>query len=192
MKNLFSEPIVKFLFLGLILYVSWFALYEWWIHPVQWVDKAVVDNTLRTSQVILGWMGYVTEIMGDRMVRIQGTSGLFIGDSCNGISLFALFAIFILAFPGKTISKFFYIPAGIAVIHLLNIFRVIVLAIIETYSYAWTEFNHTYTFTLIIYACIFCMWLFWINRYSNAGSRHAFAPNKKYETIELKEKQQEE
>ncbi|MBI4931933.1 MAG: archaeosortase/exosortase family protein [Bacteroidetes bacterium] len=166
MKTFFREPIVKFLALGLILYLGWLALYEWWIHPLGWVDTAVIDNTLFISQKVLGWMGYATEMRGDRVMRIAGTPGLFIGDSCNGISLFALYSIFIIAFPGKIISKIIFIPAGILIIHLLNVLRVILLAIIETYSYEWTEFNHSYTFTIIIYACIFGMWLFWINKFS--------------------------
>ena len=164
--KLLNEPIVKFLLWGFVLYISWFALYEWWIHPMQWVDKAVIESTIGLSYKVLQWMGYAVEINGDRMLRILGTPGLYIGDSCNGISLFALFGIFLIAFPGKIISKFFFIPAGILLIHLMNVLRVVILAVIETYSYGWTEFNHTYTFTIIIYACIFGMWLFWINKYS--------------------------
>lgn len=171
MKKLLDEPIVKFLAVGFVLYITWFALYEWWIHPMGWVDKIVIDNTIFSSRKILGWIGYSTEVMGDRTLRIQGTPGLFIGDSCNGISLFALFGIFILAFPGKIISKIIFIPAGILLIHVLNILRVVILAIIEVYSYEWTEFNHTYTFTVLIYGCIFLMWLFWINKYSAVRKR---------------------
>src|SRR5690349_17096092 len=126
MKKLFGEPVVKFLVVGLILYIGWLALYEWWIHPLQWVDKAIIGNTISISQLVLNKLGYTTELAGDRMIGIQGTSGLFIGDSCNGISLFALFSIFIIAFPGNVASKFFFIPAGILVIHLLNVLRVIV------------------------------------------------------------------
>ena len=167
MKKLFNEPIIKFLAVGSILYIAWFALYEWWIHPLGWVDQAVIDNTLNISRKFLEGMGYVVQSNNDRILSIEGTPGLFMGDSCNGISLFALFSIFIIAFPGKIISKFIFIPAGILVIHLLNVFRVVALSIIETHSYQWTEFNHTYTFTIIIYACIFLMWLFWINGYSS-------------------------
>lgn len=162
----FKEPIVKFLSLGLVLYLSWLAAYEWWIHPLQIVDKAVIHNTLSISQKILQWMGYEVAINGDRMITIKGTPGLFLGDSCNGISLFALYSIFLIAFPGKIISKIIFIPAGIIIIHFLNVFRVVCLSIIETHSYAWTEFNHTYTFTILIYAFIFSTWLFWINKYS--------------------------
>ena len=167
MKKLLNEPMIRFLIVGFVLYITWFAIYEWWIHPLKWVDKAVIDNTLNISHAILIKLGYVAELNGSRMIRIEGTPGLFIGDTCNGISLFALFTIFIIAFPGNIISKFFFIPIGIFVIHLLNIIRVVILSIIETYSYTWTEFNHTYTFTIIIYAYIFFMWLFWINKYSS-------------------------
>jgi exosortase family protein XrtF len=166
MKKLWNEPMVRFLVSGLALYLAWFALYEWWVHPLKWVDRAVVDNTISISQVVLNRIGYAAEIDGNRMIRIPGTPGLFIGDNCNGISLFALFSIFIIAFPGKVPAKFFFIPAGILLIHLLNVVRVVFLAIIETYSYSWTEFNHSYTFTILIYACIFFMWLFWINKFS--------------------------
>ncbi len=166
MKKLFNEPIVKFLAFGFFLYLSWLALYEWWIHPMEWVDELVIDNTLYLSQKILEWMGYVVERGSDRFLGIQGTPGLFIGDSCNGISLFALYSIFIIAFPGQLISKIIFVPTGILVIHFLNVLRVAVLAIIETYSYEWTEFNHTYTFTILIYAFIFGVWLFWINKFS--------------------------
>ena len=166
MNKVFNEPIIKFLAVGFVLYICWFALYEWWIHPMEWVDKAVIDNTLNMSQKLLEGMGYVVQKNSGRMLSIQGTPGLFMGDSCNGISLFALFSIFIIAFPGKIISKFIFIPAGILAIHLLNVFRVVVLSVIETYSYSWTEFNHTYTFTILIYSFIVWMWLFWINNYS--------------------------
>ena len=157
---------VRFLAFGIILYLSWLAIYEWWIHPAEWVDHAVVSNTLSFSQTILGWMGISSELEGLRVIKIPGTAGLFLGDSCNGLSLFALFGIFIIAFPGPIKNKLWFIPAGILLIHVLNIVRIVLLSLILTVSYEWTEFNHTYTFTIVIYLAIFGMWLFWINRYS--------------------------
>ena len=166
MKVSFKEPIVKFLFKGLTLYLFWFFIYQWWVHPLEWIDKAIIKNTLSFSKLMLERMGYPVALSGDRFIQIDGTSGLFMGDSCNGISLFALFSIFIIAFPGKGYVKLFFIPIGILLIHVLNIFRVIALAIIETYSYKWTEFNHTYTFTTLMYAFIFGGWVLWINKFS--------------------------
>jgi|ERR1051326_2699214 exosortase/archaeosortase family protein len=165
--DLLKEPIVRFLLIGFFLYLSWLALYEWWIHPMEWVDKAVIDNTLLISQKILTRLGYETALNGSRMIFVKGTRGLFLGDSCNGISLFALYSIFLISFPGKIISKMIFIPLGIIAIHLLNVFRIVCLCIIETHSFEWTEFNHTYTFTIFIYAFIFGVWLLWINKFSS-------------------------
>lgn len=166
MKNLLNEPIVRFLGIGFLLYLSWLGIYEWWIHPHQAVDRAVINNTMSLSSSLLRWMGYEVAMNGERLLVVKGTPGLFIGDSCNGVSLFAVYSIFIIAFPGNIFSKFIFIPAGILAIHFLNVFRVVALAVIETYSYHWTEFNHTYTFTILIYAFILAAWLFWIRKFS--------------------------
>ncbi|MBI3503149.1 MAG: hypothetical protein HY063_15285 [Bacteroidetes bacterium] len=167
MKKFFQEPVVRFLFFGLALYLGWLAIYEWWIQPMRWADNAVISNTLFLSRKILGGFGYETASCSERMICLKGTPGLFMGDSCNGISLFALYSIFLIAFPGKIISKLIFIPAGIVCIHLLNVFRVVCLSVIETYSYSWTEFNHTYTFTILIYVFIFGAWLYWVNKFSS-------------------------
>lgn len=176
MKKFLSEPLAKFLFYGFSLYLIWLALYEWWIHPSGVIDSVIINNTLFFSQKILEFMGYYVIRSGERLISIKGVAGVFIGDSCNGISLFALFSIFIIAFPGKYSLKIFFIPIGILLIHSLNILRIVALTIIQSYSYKWTEFNHTYTFTIIIYSCIFALWMIWINRFSgineSGGKRH--------------------
>lgn len=166
MNNFFKEPIVRFLSVGFLLYIGWMALYEWVIHPWGILDDWVASNTLVISKKILNAFGYEVEREGLRVIKIVGSPGVFLGDNCDGIALFALFSIFIIAFPGKIRAKLFYIPIGILIIHFLNTLRVVILAIIILYSYEWTEFNHTYTFTIIIYGCIFLMWLYWINKYS--------------------------
>ena len=84
-----------------------------------------------------------------------------IGAPCDGVALFALFAIFILAFPGPISRKAWFIPAGIALLHLANIVRVVVLARIQATSPEWLEFNHDYTFTVLIYGLVFALWYLW-------------------------------
>jgi exosortase family protein XrtF len=103
----------------------------------------------------------------ERVIGVDGTGGLWIGDNCNGIALFALFTGFIIAYPGNWKKKLVYIPVGILLIQCLNIIRIVSLAILDTRSRAWTEINHTYTFTIIIYGFIFFLWMFWTNKVSD-------------------------
>lgn len=131
------------------------------------MDLFVIDRTVDVSKWILETLGYTVFTGADRLIGIDGTGGLWIGDNCNGIALFALFTGFIIAFPGNNKRKVLYIVTGILLIELLNILRVVCLAILDTHSRAWTEINHTYTFTIIIYAFIFFLWMLWVNRISD-------------------------
>jgi exosortase family protein XrtF len=160
----FKNPFVKFFLKLLAIYIAWFFLYNYLIHPNGKIDLLVIDNTVQVSQWLLNKLGYSVFTGNDRLIGIDGTGGLWIGDNCNGISLFALFSIFIIAYPGKLVNKLIFIPFGILTIHALNILRVVVLAIIDVYSRTWTEFNHTYTFTLVIYGYIFFLWIIWVKK----------------------------
>ena len=161
-----KNPVIRFLLNLLFLYILWYVVYNLWLHPKETLDLYVVDATIYISKRILELFGYIVFTGAERVVGIDGTGGLWIGDNCNGISLFGLFAGFIIAYPGNWKKKLIYIPIGIILIEFMNVLRVISLAILDTYSRSWTEFNHTYTFTIIIYGFIFLLWMIWVNRIS--------------------------
>jgi exosortase family protein XrtF len=162
-----KNPIIRFFLSVLAVYIGWYLLYNLWLHPEGTIDLFVIDITVAASKWILELLGYAVFTGSDRLIGIDGTGGLWIGDNCNGIALFALFTGFIIAYPGNWKRKLVFIPAGILLIELFNIFRVVSLAILDTHSRAWTEFNHTYTFTIVIYGLIFLLWMLWVNRVSD-------------------------
>jgi exosortase family protein XrtF len=161
-----KNPVVRFLLLVFSLYVVWYLIYNLWLQPDGRLDLAVIDLTVFLSKNILEGFGYAVYTGADRLIGIDGASGLWIGDNCNGITLFSLFAWFVIAYKGRIKYKLIYIPIGIILIQLLNVLRVVVLAILDTHSRSWTEFNHTYTFTIVIYGFIFLLWMTWVNRFS--------------------------
>lgn len=162
----FKNPVFKFLIKLLFLYIFWYLAYDLWLHPKESIDLFVVKCSIIPAKALLQLLGYEVFTEGNRMIGIVGTSGVVMGDNCNGLSLFALFSAFIIAFSGQILKKTLFITIGIAGIHLLNIIRITSLAIFETYSYEFTEFNHTYTFTILIYGFIFMLWMAWVNRFS--------------------------
>lgn len=164
--KILKNPIAKFLLSVLLLYILWYLIYNLWLHPIGTVDLVVIDFTIKISSFFLESFGYNVFTGAERVIGVDGTGGLWIGDNCNGMSLFGLFAGFIIAYPGSWKKKILYIPIGIMLIELMNIVRIIALAILDTYSRKWTEFNHTYTFTVIIYGFIFLLWMTWVNRFS--------------------------
>lgn len=165
-SSFLKKPVIRFLIGILILYIVWYMVYDLWLHPNKKVDLFVVDLTIRISKFILETLGYLVFTGEERVIGVDGTGGLWIGDDCNGIALFALFSVFIIAYRGPVKIKLIFILLGILSLQLLNVLRIIGLALLDTHSRAWTEFNHTYTFNIIIYGYIFFLWMMWVNKFS--------------------------
>ena len=166
LRSLLKNPVVRFLLTILVLYILWYLIYDLWLHPNETIDLWVIDLTIFLSRFILEHLGYTVFTGAERLIGVDGTGGLWIGDNCNGITLFARFAIFILAYRGLIRTKIIFVFLGILSLELLNVIRVTVLAILDTHSRTWTEFNHTYTFNILIYAYIFSLWMLWVNKYA--------------------------
>jgi exosortase family protein XrtF len=164
-----EKRIIRFLALFLGLYAGWMMLYQWVIHPWGKLDTLVINDSSLWSLWLLEVLGFET-FQGThetiRTIGIAGTHGLWIGDPCNGLTLFALFSLFILAYPGKWKHKLWYIPVGITLIHLLNIIRITALCIITQKAPQWLDFNHTYLFQIVMYGFIFLLWYIWITKFS--------------------------
>lgn len=167
-----NSPPALFLIKALVLYIVWYLVYELWLHPYTDIDLWVIDNIITISENLLTAFGFIIipEVYDAsfRTIGLDGTHGVWIGDSCNGITIFALFTGFIIAYPGKISKKIVYIIVGIISIHVLNIIRIMALTIILLYAPESLEFNHTYTFTTLMYAYIFFLWYLWTNKYSDA------------------------
>ncbi len=158
------KTLLTFLGKAVLLYCLWYVIYEIWLHPIGAIDQAVIAHTIDLSAWALRSLGYTVFTEG-RLLIIANTEGLRIGDPCNGLDLFALFSGFVLAYPGSFWKKLVFIPAGILIIHVLNIMRICALSLILVYAPEYVPFNHTYTFTFIVYGFIFVLWMIWANKW---------------------------
>ena len=147
-------------------YLSWYVLYEFVLKPETTLDEWVMNHMVEGAEWGLEAMGLNTgtfpQPTGYRnRVGLSGTPGVEIGAPCDGLSLFALFAIFIAFFPGPVRNKLWFVPLGIILLHGVNISRVISLTFIQSKYSEWLAFNHDYTFTVLVYGVVFGLWVVW-------------------------------
>jgi len=161
--------IALFFLKAILIYLLWYLIYEQWLLEDGFLDNFLINHLVLSTQAILNLLGFETFQYADA-VGVDGTHGVLIGAPCNGLDLFALFAGFIIIFPGKIIHKVVFIPIGILVVHILNIFRLVALALIVVYYPNSLQFNHKYTFTIVVYLCIFFMWIYWVKKYASLKS----------------------
>lgn len=165
---------LRFLLTSSLAYLILYLVYQFYIKKNTFIDQAFIRVIINSAEWLLQLLGYKTfKTLSDtdfQVLGIDSSNGVWIGSGCNSITLFCLFAVFIIAYPGSFKNKWWYVGVGILSIHILNIFRVAALAIIQLKSPAWLDFNHTYTFTFIIYGYIFLLWMIWVNKYATKNA----------------------
>jgi exosortase family protein XrtF len=169
-STLKKNAFIKFLVFASVLYLLFFLLHQFVIRRYTTYDQKFIGTIITNTNWFLKQIGYKTFlVLQDRdfqVIGIDGSNGVWVGSNCNAISLFYLFSVFVIAYPGHQKSKVWFIPLGILCIHFLNIIRVITLAIIANHAPQYLNFNHTYTFTFAVYAFIFGLWMVWVNKFS--------------------------
>jgi exosortase family protein XrtF len=164
------NPFYRFLVLGTTLFSGWYFLYEFYLRDHTLLDEMVIHNLVEVSSAVLRAMGYelteypLTPYLNH--VGIAGAPGVMIGAPCDGLVLFALFVVFVVAFPGKWKHRMWFIPSGIALIHGLNALRIVGLTVLISWKREWLSFNHDYTFTVLVYAVVFALWWIWVRHLS--------------------------
>lgn len=167
----FRNPLYRFISLAVLLYAAWYALYEFWLKPSSLLDEWVINHLVLHARAVFNLLGIPLEPVSElanysNWIAIEGTVGVIVGAPCDGMALFALFSIFIMAFPGPWKHKAWFIPTGILAVHLVNVLRVVALVVIVDVNPNWLSFNHDYTFTILVYGFIFFLWYLWVSRFS--------------------------
>lgn len=164
------DALVRFLILAAALFIGWQLLYALVIHPWGGLDRWLIDRLTEHSGALLRGLGYelLPEPSEDnsRYIGVQGGSFLWIGDRCNGLSVMVVFALFIGAFPGPWKHKPWFALVGLLVVHFVNVLRVVALCIVVTIDYELLNFQHDYTFQVIVYGCVLLLWYIWVKRFA--------------------------
>lgn len=162
-----KNKLTRFFVIAAALYLSWYLLYQLVIIPHTMADEYLVGVIVNNAATVLKLFNYnAYQSMEDsnmQLVGIDGAHPVWVGSPCNALTLFMFFSLFIVAFPGNAKRKFWFIPLGILIIHFANVLRVVALVMINFYSPGELAFNHTYTFTLLVYGIIFCLWMWFVN-----------------------------
>ena len=171
--------IVIFLLKALVLYVIWFCTYDLWLKEAGVLDNMIIDNLVYLSASVLEFFDYMIYVDYHKIGLSDAHAIANIGRGCNALELFALFAGFIIIFEGPWKHKLWFIPLGIAIIHILNVGRVLALIFSGKISINVLEFNHKYTFTIIMYIITFIGWMIWVKYFASKPKIN----NEKVETI---------
>ncbi|MBK8658282.1 MAG: archaeosortase/exosortase family protein [Bacteroidetes bacterium] len=124
------------------------------------------------NSVILNVMG-IQHIHEKRVIIVAGTNGIEFSDLCLGIAPMFIYSGIILAFGTNLKAKLWFIPMGVFLIFLINVFRLLALILIQARYNSYFDFAHDYLYVVVTYSLIFVLVMWWMNRWAFAGEENA-------------------
>ena len=155
-----SKETIRFFVILAICYAVWYALYFWWIEPDGRLNALIAYNIVAVTAGLLELFGY-TIFVFDRVVGIMFSAGVEVIDGCTATEVIGLFVGFIIAYPGTNQMRLIFIPLGLFVIYLVNVFRIFGLALVQHHFPEYMDASHDYTANTIFYIAIFGLWVLW-------------------------------
>ncbi|HYC85491.1 MAG TPA: exosortase family protein XrtF [Chryseosolibacter sp.] len=161
------RPTIMFLakFLGLylagnLLYGVYINSYEPAVDPITHVVTSQTAWILNACGLNVGLLRHAhnstTSIIHEARVVVSVYEG------CNSINTMIIFVAFVLGFGPYTRVLLWFIPAGLAVIYVVNLGRIGMLYYVSEYEPEFMYFTHKYLFTAILYVVIFALWIVWV------------------------------
>ena len=167
-----NRDLIQFLGSAFLLLLVWVLVSAFYPSLVSDMHYIIIKPQADISAFFLRLFGY--EIDQDYMVNgcearlvFAGYGAICVGSGCSGLELFLLFFGFIFLMKGRLKDKLWFVPLGFLGILVLNIMRIIALSVIYYHKPQYLDFNHKYTFVIIVYGAIFGLWVLWVNEFAN-------------------------
>lgn len=123
-------------------------------------------HVARISYSILHFFNPDPVLYPGNIIKYSNGEGVRIIWACTGIKQAYIFAFIILLYRGNWKRKLWYIPLGLLVVYVFNIFRItFITALIEDYP-QYFDLVHGYLLKYLFYIVIFVLWVIWDEKIS--------------------------
>lgn len=141
------------------------------IFGIEILPASLFELFARNLQTVSVWV--LRDVIGmkitevNNVIYISNYGYIAINHSCSGLKQYIQFASLMLLYPGPWKHKTWFIPAGLFIIYLVNVLRIVGLGFVVKVDATYFELIHTYVFRPIFYIVIFFMWVIWVEKIKN-------------------------
>jgi len=157
---LFLGKFFAFYIIGSFLYNQYLGLFPDRLDPVSTVitEQSTKILSLFQDDILI----YYNEGYPRADVMCNGDTLYYIIEGCNALSVIILFLAFLFAFKAPLKNYLWFVPLGIVIVHISNIFRIAFLGLIILNFPKYTKMAHDVIFPGWIYGTIVILWIIWV------------------------------
>jgi len=156
-----TYPVIFFV-LSFALMMGVFYLFYFSVTVQLKVFPPLLSFYARLSSAALDVMGYRTTAAGSSISSSQFSVDVKAG--CDAIEPMALFIAGVLAFPVRFGKKMWGLLAGILILFIINVIRIMTLFIAGVHSRALFETMHVVVWQLVFILLAVGLWVMWLRR----------------------------
>lgn len=173
-----SRPFWRFGLISVGLMLLWAIGVAYGLGSTSALDAALCRQLAASSAGSLRALGWPASVAPNNhyLLLLSGQPTVVVGAPCDGLVLYVLLAGFVLAYPGPAVRRLWFIPLGILGLWLLNVGRIVALALNHRYSPETFDFDHHYAFSAVAYAALGGLWLLWTRQSLPPAPAAAAAP----------------
>ncbi len=157
--------------------------YIWWSSAGFPPIKHLIDKLFAFASVILFEQSvWIVQNLFGVDITTQGQTIFFstlnnqqgfvaVDPGCTSLKQWVHWIVLMILFPGPWKHKIWYIPAGVVVIHFVNLVRITGLVATTIPFPLHFDFFHNYIFKTFFYFMIFVMWVIWVEFFRNKSKR---------------------
>lgn len=168
-------PIINVALFAILIF-SFHYFFRWWAYgenkywPIEGIVTPIYEfltNLLYENSVwaLKHLTNYSFTNNDEFRVIYLAEGGVAVNYGCSGFKQFLQWIVLLTFFPGPWKHKLWFIPAGLVVIHLVNIFRIDSLVIILDYFPQYWKFTHDWLLRPFFYVVMFGMWVIWVEKF---------------------------
>jgi exosortase/archaeosortase family protein len=147
--------------------------YRYWARTDYWPVPATMHSAHdRASEIVFRQSTWFIHTIlpipittsEDRVIHFENGGYIGINESCSGLKPILQFILLFLVFPGPWRKKLWFIPMGVVILHITNLFRIVGLSVVTVTIPEYWQFSHDYLFRPFFYVVIFLLWMWWVER----------------------------
>lgn len=121
----------------------------------------MADHVAHVTARVLQLVGYNISLSADNVVRHDNNVAVHVVWACTGLKQAYIFVCIIAFYRGTLKNKLWFIPLGLLVVYLFNIFRIVAITALIKEHPEWFYILHEHVFKYLFYVIIFGMWILW-------------------------------
>ncbi len=127
--------------------------------------ESMADIVFNQSAWVIDHILNIPFTTKDRTFYFENNGFIAINQSCSGLKPILQFILLMLLFPGPWKHKSWFIPMGVVIVHLTNLFRISGLAVVTITRPEYWDFAHDNLFRPFFYVVIFLLWVWWAEKF---------------------------